>query len=111
MVGEYAINLHRYQRLTGDINIWLKDTSENRKQLRKAFASCDMGDYPMIKYMQILPGWTDFHLHNDLCLDILIDMKGLQGYTFDECQQMVYVANIENVNVPFLHQPIKQKSC
>jgi hypothetical protein len=103
MIGGYAINLHGYQRFTGDIDIWLKDTLKNRQQLRKAFISCDLGDYPMIEYMEFIPGWTDFHLKNDLRLDILIHMKGLEGYTFDECLQMASVADIENVSVPFLH--------
>ena len=103
MVGGYATNLHGYQRFTGDLDIWLKDDLENRKALRKAFLKCDMGDYPMIDHMQFIPGWTDFHLNNGLRLDILIDMKGLEGYTFDECLEMASVANIEDANVPFLH--------
>jgi hypothetical protein len=36
-------------------------------------------------------------------LDILIDMKGLEGYTFDECLQMASIADIENIKIPFLH--------
>jgi len=103
LVGGYATNLHGYQRFTGDLDIWLKDDLENRKALRKAFLKCDMGDYPMIDHMQFIPGWTDFHLNNGLRLDILIDMKGLEGYTFDECLEMASVANIEDANVPFLH--------
>ena len=103
MVGGYAVNLHGYQRFTGDIDIWLKDTLKNRQNLRKAFIGCDMGDYPMVEYMQFVPGWTDFHLNNNLRLDILIDMKGLEGYTFEECLQMASVADIDGVNVPFLH--------
>lgn len=103
MVGGYATNLHGYQRFTGDLDIWLKDTLENRQLLRTAFKDCEMGDYPMIEYMQFIPGWTDFHLNNGLRLDILIAMKGLEEYTFDECLEMASVADIENVNVPFLH--------
>ncbi len=103
MVGGYATNLHGYQRFTGDLDIWLKDTLENRKQLRKAFISCKMGDFPMVEYMQFVPGWTEFYLNNGLRLDILIDMKGLEGYTFEECLQMASIAAIENVNIPFLH--------
>ncbi|WP_121809735.1 hypothetical protein [Mucilaginibacter kameinonensis] len=103
MVGGFAINLHGYQRFTGDLDIWIKDTLQNRQQLRKAFIGCDMGDYPMIEYMQFVPGWTDFQLNNSLKLDILIDMKGLEGYTFDECLDMASVAEIEGVQVPFLH--------
>ena len=45
MVVGYATNLHGYQRFTEDLNIWLKDTLENRQLLRKAFKDCDMGDY------------------------------------------------------------------
>jgi len=103
MVGGYATNLHGYQRFTGDMNIWLKDTLENRKHLRQAFISCNMGDYPMIEYMQFVPGYTEFYLNNGLRLDILLDMKGLEGYSFDECLQVASTADIENVNVPFLH--------
>ncbi|MDB5031172.1 hypothetical protein [Mucilaginibacter sp.] len=103
LVGGYAINLHGYQRFTGDLDIWIKDSLTNRQMLRKAFIACDMGDFPMLEHMQFVPGWTDFHLNNNMRLDILIDMKGLEGYTFDECLQMASVADIENVSVPFLH--------
>jgi len=103
MVGDYATNLHGYQGFTGDLDIWIKDSLENRQHLRNAFIDCDMGDYPMLEYMQFIPGWTEFHLNNGLRLDILIDMKGLEGYTFEECLEMASVADIENINVPFLH--------
>jgi hypothetical protein len=35
MVGGYAVNLHGYQRYTGDLDIWIEDTKENRGKLRK----------------------------------------------------------------------------
>lgn len=103
LVGGYAINFHGYQRFTGDLDIWLKDSLENRQLLRKAFIDCDMGDFPMLEYMQFIPGWTDFHLNNNMRLDILIDMVGLDGYSFDECLQIASVADIEDVQIPFLH--------
>ena len=103
LVGGYAINLHGYQRFTGDLDIWIKDELANRQKLRRAFVACNMGDLPMLEYMQFMPGWTDFHLNNNMRLDILIDMKGLEGYTFDECLQMASVADIEGINIPFLH--------
>jgi len=103
MVGGYATNLHGYQRFTGDLDIWIDDTIENRRCLRNAFFLCDMGDYPMLERMQFVPGWTDFQLNNGMRLDILIDMKGLEGYTFEECLAMASVADIDEIDIPFLH--------
>ena len=42
-------------------------------------------------------------LNNHLKLDIMVDMKGLEGYIFDECFQMATIDEIENVPVTFLH--------
>jgi len=53
--------------------------------------------------MQFVPGWTDFNLMNGLRLDILVDMKGLEGYSFEECLNMASVADIDGIQVSFLH--------
>ena len=103
MVGGYATNLHGYQRFTGDIDIWIEDTTENRQRLREAFIESGMGDYYMLETIQFIPGWTDFHLMNGLRLDIMVNMKGLEGYSFDECLNMAAVADIDGVQIPFLH--------
>ena len=103
MVGGYAVNLHGHQRFTADMDIWIDDTKENRALLRKAFMECEMGDYFTLETMQIVPGWTDFRLNNGFKLDLLISMKGLDGYSFNECLQLSTIATIEGVNIPFLH--------
>ena len=66
MVGGYATNLHGFQRYTGDIDIWIEDSTENRKRLRKAFIECGMGDYYMLETMQFVPGWTDLKPYSDI---------------------------------------------
>lgn len=53
MVGDYATNLHGYQHFTVNLDMWLKDSLESRQHLRDAFIDCDMGDYPMLEYMQL----------------------------------------------------------
>ncbi|RFZ94397.1 hypothetical protein D0C36_02255 [Mucilaginibacter conchicola] len=103
MVGGYAINLHGYHRFTGDMDIWLEDDIKNRKKLRQAFIDCGMPDYAMIETMQFIVGWTAFHLNNGLELDIMTEMKGLEAYSFDECLTMASIADIDGVEVPFLH--------
>ncbi len=103
MVGGYATNLNGYQRYTGDMDLWIEDTIENRRNLRTAFRNCKMGDYFMLETMQIIPGWTNFNLNNGLKLDLMLDVKGLEGFTFDECRMQANKADIDGVTVPFLH--------
>lgn len=103
VVGGYAINIQGYQRFTGDLDLWINDTPENRKHLRKAFNEVHMGDYYMLETMQLVPGWSDFRLNNGLRLDILTTMKGLEDYTFHQCIALATIADIDGVFIPFLH--------
>jgi hypothetical protein len=103
MVGGYATNLNGYQRYTGDMDLWIEDTVENRRNLRTAFRNCEMGDFYMLETMQIIPGWTSFNLNNGLKLDLMLGVKGLESVTFEECLEQANIADIEDVKVPFLH--------
>jgi hypothetical protein len=103
MVGGVATNLHGYSRMTDDIDVWVKDSLENRKKLRKAFSDYGIGDFEPLERMPFVPGWTYFHLNNGLRLDIMVEMKGLEEYGFDECYNLTYKATIFDVEVPFLH--------
>jgi hypothetical protein len=103
MVGGVATNLNGYLRATDDADIWIKDSIDNRKNLRLALHNYCNIDYFMIETMQFVPGWTNFNLNNGTRLDIMIDMKGLEGFGFDECLQAAQKADIDGVIVPFLH--------
>ena len=37
MVGGFATNLNGFERMTADIDLWIKDTSENRKKFTENF--------------------------------------------------------------------------
>lgn len=56
----------------------------------------------MFDTIQIIPGWTSLTLNNGFSLDLLVDMKGLENYTFDECYRLAALADIDDVTVPFL---------
>lgn len=102
-VGGIAAILHGHDRLTGDMDIWIEDTIENRRALRIAFKECGMGDFDMMERLQIVPGWTYFCLNNGLRLDLMTHVKGLEELGFDECLQYASVAEIYSVEVPFLN--------
>ncbi len=103
MVGGVATNLNGYQRTTDDIDIWIHDTIDNRQKFRKAFQVYSDIDYFMLPEMQIVPGWTFFNLNNGVRMDLMIDVKGLENYSFDQCLTIASNADIDGVIVPFLH--------
>jgi hypothetical protein len=92
----------RYHRVTEDVDLYLEDTLENRKNLRAAFKELGLGDFEPIERIQFIPGWVDFQLGNGVKMDIMTSLKGV-SLSFDECLQLAPVAEIENVHVLFLN--------
>jgi hypothetical protein len=102
LVGGFATNLHGYQRFTGDVDIYLEDTVENRKNLRQAYNAYGMGDFPSFETIQFVPGWVDFPLQNGIRLDIMTSLKGVDA-SFDECLALASKMTIQGEIVPVLH--------
>lgn len=103
MIGGVATNLNGYQRSTDDIDVWIEDSVENRRRFRMAFREYSSLDIFMMETLQIVPGWTYFNLNNGTRVDLMINVKGLEGYTFEECLQQASFAEIFDIRVPFLH--------
>ena len=103
MIGGFATRFHGFNRSTDDVDLWLEDTLENRKNLRQAFKALEYGDVPALETMEFLPGWTSFHISHGIELDILTSMKGLEDVTFKECLEQASIAEIDSVKIPFLH--------
>jgi hypothetical protein len=101
-IGGFAVNIYGYNRNTGDIDIYLDDTLENRINLRKALKSIDLGDFETIETMQFIPGWTDFTLSYGLRLDIMTAVKGLEDKSFDSLLKDATVLMIKETPVYFI---------
>ena len=103
MVGGFAVNMHGYLRATKDADMWIKDSVENRQNLRKAFKDLNYGDYESLETMQFVPGWSEFYVGDGIVLDIMTSMKGLEDFSFEDCLQKASVADLGGILVPFLH--------
>ena len=102
MVGGFAVNMHGYSRVTGDVDIWLYDNKDNRLnfgEAMKVFGYCEM-DWANF---QFIPGWSELYLDAGVKLDAMTSMKGLENITFEEAYKTAQIANIEQLKVPFLH--------
>jgi predicted nucleotidyltransferase len=103
MVGGFAVRFNGLNRATDDIDLWLKDTLENRKNFRAAYAEAGYGDYPSLETMQFVPGWIQFYVGSGVVLDLMTSMKGLEQKSFDDCLKQSRVADLDGIIVPFLH--------
>ena len=101
-IGGFAVNIYGYGRNTGDIDIFIDDSIENRENLRVALKKAGIGDFENIKTMQFIPGWTDITLNFNLRLDIMTSVKGLEDITFEQLLEKAYITEINNIPVYFL---------
>ncbi|HEY4288161.1 MAG TPA: hypothetical protein VGN00_13740 [Puia sp.] len=103
MVGGFATRFHGFNRSTDDLDMWLEDTIENRQNLRRSFSELGYGDFSSLEMMQFVPGWTTFYIGGGIELDIMTSMKGLENISFSECLNLASIADLEGIEVPFLH--------
>lgn len=101
-IGGFAVNIYGYGRNTGDIDIFIEDSIENREKLRLALKQSGIGDFENISTMQFIPGWTDITLNFNLRLDIMTSVKGLENNTFQQLLEKAYITEISGIPVYFI---------
>jgi predicted nucleotidyltransferase len=101
-IGGFAVNIYGYGRNTGDIDIFIEDSIENREKLREALKQAGIGDFENLNTMQFIPGWTDITLNFNLRLDIMTSVKGLENTTFEQLLEKAYIAEISDIPVYFM---------
>lgn len=103
LIGGFAVNFHGHSRFTADLDIWIRDTLENRRRLSSAFREIYGYEIPGVETMQFVPGWSTISLPNGFPLDILVDMKGLEQYSYDECLAAAQDFEVEGTLFKVLH--------
>jgi hypothetical protein len=101
-IGGLAVNIYGYTRNTGDIDILIDDTSQNRKNLRKAFTDIGIGNFPEIETMQFVAGFTDFTIAYGLRLDVMTSIKGLESESFESLLNSATIVTLKEIPVYFL---------
>ena len=102
VIGGFAVNLYGFKRNTGDIDLYIEDTPSNRKNIRKALAEAEIGDFEMLETIPLLPRLTDFTLKFGLKLDIMSIVKGLENINFEELLNKSTQIEMQGVVIPFI---------
>ena len=101
-IGGLAVNIYGYIRNTGDIDILIEDTIENRRNLRLAFAAIGIGDFKSIETMQFVAGFTDFTISYGLKLDVMTAVKGLEDESFEMLLNQATIVTLNEISIYFL---------
>jgi hypothetical protein len=103
MVGGFATNLHGFSRTTADLDIWIRDTKENRKKLGSVLQDLKLGNFKNITTMDFLPGWSAIRMSSGFELDIMTRLKSFTEKNFEECYNVAPIAVIYDIPIHFLH--------
>lgn len=103
VVGGYAVNFHGFRRTTGDIDLWIKpDNLKNKTNLINCFRK-------LLIEEDILKGIKELDFSTPV---VFIDgeepfkidfMTFVSGVTFDEAWEQKIIANLDGLNIPFIH--------
>lgn len=103
IVGGFAVNRYGYNRATGDLDIYLKDTKENRKNLIEAIDEMGYGRYDMLLDVPIIAGYCEIMMDDGMYADLMTDIPGLDKEKYDEYLEMATVDVINGFRIYFLH--------
>ena len=102
LVGGYAVNYYGYNRVTGDMDVWLQPDNSNKKLLLTALkelgfdeegiTTIDSWDFtkPQLFHIGKKPYLTDFITH-------------ISGVSYDTARQNAILANIDGLNLYIIH--------
>lgn len=97
LVNGYAVILHGYPRVTGDIDIWVNQTAENYQKLQQAFEEFGMPMFDMTE--ENFLDNQDFDVFSfgvpPVSIDVMTKMKGLDFSTTFTRTQRLQIQNLE----------------
>jgi predicted nucleotidyltransferase len=102
LVGGFAVILHGYQRVTGDMDIWVNRTEENYIRIKAAFDQFGMSVFDMSRENFLFEKSMDVFRfgRRPNAIDIMLSVKGLQ---FSECFEIAKWFEYDGLQIKVLH--------
>lgn len=102
LVGGYAVIYHGYVRATGDMDVWLRPTNENKSRLLEVFRKLqfDPDGIRIIGEMDF-SGVVVFHIGDEP--ERIDFLSKIQGLNFEDAYRQAQFLTINNHQVPILH--------
>jgi hypothetical protein len=104
LIGGYAVNYYGYNRVTGDMDIWLRPDNSNKDSLLDALNNIGFDDAGIAT----IRSWDftqpqKFHIGKEKQPDQTEFMTHISGVGYDEAKQNTIIANIDGLSLPFIN--------
>jgi len=104
LVGGLAVNFHGYSRTTGDVDLWLDESKENRINLVNALKEYNIDGAEAFLTHPLIAGYSELLLDNGIYVDFMSDLQFFKQNNFNECYEIADFFKInETTNVHVLH--------
>lgn len=102
LVGGYAVILHGYRRVTGDMDIWVNRTKDNYIKITLAFAEFGLPLFDMTEenFMDLETADVFSFGRPPVSIDILTKLKGVE---FEDAFSQAQIFNEEGLMIRFIH--------
>jgi len=104
LIGGYAVNYYGYNRVTGDMDIWLKPGNENKELLLAALLKLGFDE----EGIATIRSWDfnqpqKFSIGNDGRPDRTEFMTHISGVRYEDASLLQLTANIDELALPIIH--------
>jgi hypothetical protein len=104
LVGGLAVNYHGFSRTTGDVDLWMDDSDENRKKLVSALNEKNIEGCEAFLTYPLIAGYSEILLGNGVYIDLMGDLQFLKQNNFGDCYRISDRFKITNeIEIPILN--------
>ncbi|RFM25570.1 DUF6036 family nucleotidyltransferase [Deminuibacter soli] len=102
LVGGYAVILHGYRRVTGDMDIWVNRTKQNYSKLTKAFSEFGLPIFEMTESKFLDAESVDVFSFGrpPVSIDIITQLKGVE---FNNAFSQALQFDENGLSIRFIH--------
>ena len=104
LVGGLAVNYYGFSRATGDIDIWINDSKQNRKNFVTALNNYGIVGSEIFYDLPFIAGYSELMLDNGMRIDLMSDLQFFKKEKYDECYKLANIFNLaDDVEIKILH--------
>jgi predicted nucleotidyltransferase len=103
VIGGFAVNHYGYSRNTADIDVYIKESEENRKALVEALDLMGYGRMDALLRVPIIAGYCEIMMDDGFYVDLMTSIPGLDPNDYDVQFERRKINLIEGVQIPYIN--------